>query len=103
MDLQNLSRFRVSVQADIVGRKVRTVRVIGAVSRTTVSRELRLASDAFKLRPSQLRNLILHGFKRSFFAGSYREKRAYVRQVIDRYDAVAAEHGVPQVQRGDFV
>lgn len=73
------------------------------VSNTTVTHELRLATDAFKLQPSQLRNLVLHGFKRSFFAASYREKRAYVRQVIDHYDKVAAEHGVPQVQRGDFV
>jgi adenosine deaminase len=73
------------------------------VSRTTVSQELRRAVDAFKLRPSHLRNLVLHGFKRSFFAGSYREKRGYVRQVIDHYDRVAAQHGVPPVRRGDPV
>jgi adenosine deaminase len=72
------------------------------VSNTTVSRELRLAVDAFKLRPGHLRNLVLHGFKRSFFAGSYREKRAYVRQVIDCYDRVATEHGLPPVQRGEL-
>ncbi len=73
------------------------------VSRTTVTRELELACTAFKLRPSQVRNLVLHGFKRSFFAQSYREKRSYVRKVIDYYDKVAAEHGVPQASRGDFV
>ena len=72
------------------------------VSRTTVSNELRLATDAFKLGPGHLRNLILHGFKRSFFAGSYREKRDYVRQAIDHYDRVAAEHGVPPVKRGEL-
>jgi adenosine deaminase len=70
------------------------------MSSTTVSRELRLAVDAFPIAPGVLRNLILHGFKRSFFPGSYREKRAYVRQVIDCYDRIAAEHGLPEVQRG---
>jgi adenosine deaminase len=73
------------------------------VSNTTVSRELRLAVDAFKLQASHLRNLVLHGVKRGFFAGSYREKRAYVRQVIDYYDKVAASHDLPPVRRGDPV
>jgi adenosine deaminase len=70
------------------------------VSSTTVSRELRLAIDAFNIGPADLRNMILHGFKRSFFPGSYKEKRAYVRTVIDYYDRLTAQHGLPQVQRG---
>jgi adenosine deaminase len=70
------------------------------VSDTTVSRELGLAVAAFGLTPGELRNMILHGFKRSFFPGSYKEKRAYVRQVIDFYDRVASDHGVPAVGRG---
>lgn len=70
------------------------------VSNTTISREYRLAVDAFSLSPAELRNMILHGFKRSFFPGSYKEKRAYVRKVIDYYDRMAAEHGMPAVQRG---
>jgi adenosine deaminase len=70
------------------------------VSSTTVSRELRLAVDAFPYSPAELRNTILHGFKRSFFPGSYKEKRAYVRRVIDWYDRVTAQHGLPAVPRG---
>jgi adenosine deaminase len=70
------------------------------VSRTTVSRELRLATEAFGIGPAELRNMILHGFKRSFFPGSYKEKRAYVRSVIDYYDHVARTHGLPEVHRG---
>lgn len=64
------------------------------VSRTTVTQEIDQACRAFNLTPNQLRSIVIHGFKRSFFPGSYREKRAYVRRVIDTYDRLAAEHGV---------
>ena len=71
------------------------------VSNTTVTAELHKAVDAFHLTPAELRNTVLHGFKRSFYPGTYREKRAYVRQVIDWYDATCEAHGVPRVQRGE--
>jgi adenosine deaminase len=66
-----------------------------------VSAELRKLVDAFPISPGVLRNVILHGFKRSFYPGTYKEKRAYVRQAIDYYDRVAAAHGVPVVTRGE--
>ncbi|MEM9553721.1 MAG: adenosine deaminase family protein [Acidobacteriota bacterium] len=64
------------------------------VSRTSVTDEIDRACRAFDLSPEQLRNIVIHGFKRSFFPGSYRDKRSYNRQIIDFYDAVAARHGV---------
>ena len=70
------------------------------VSHTTVTREYRLACDAFAMTPSQLRNTIIHGFKRSFFHGTYAEKRAWVRQIIDWYDDVTVAHGWPSAWRG---
>lgn len=56
------------------------------VSHTTVSKEIRLAVDAFNMDLDSLRNTIVYGFKRSFFPGEYTERRAYVRKIIDYYD-----------------
>lgn len=64
------------------------------VSRTTVSDEIELALNNFDITPGMLRNMIIYGFKRSFFPGSYTEKRAYVRGVIDHYEAVCKKFGV---------
>jgi adenosine deaminase len=64
------------------------------VSRTTMTREYRLAVDEFRLKPKQLSELLVYGFKRSFFPGRYSEKRAYVRQILDYRDSVFAKHGI---------
>ena len=61
-------------------------------SHTTVSREVRLAVDAFGMDLKQLRNTIIYGFKRSFFPGPYQHKRDYVRAIIDHYDKVISAH-----------
>jgi adenosine deaminase len=58
------------------------------VSHTTVSKELMLCAKHLSITDSQFRDLVLAGFKRSFFPGSYSEKRAYVRRAIDLYDNV---------------
>jgi hypothetical protein len=44
---------------------------------------------------------VIHGFKRSFYPGSYTEKRAYVRQVLDECDRVLARFGIdPRAMSG---
>jgi len=58
------------------------------MSRTTVTREIASACEAFDLSREDLRNVIIYGFKRSFYPGSYLEKRAYGRRVIDYYGEV---------------
>jgi len=60
------------------------------VSHTTVTGEYDLAVKTFEMTPKEVRSCIIYGFKRSFFPGDYREKRAYVRQIIDHYDHVEA-------------
>jgi adenosine deaminase len=62
------------------------------VSNTSVTRELKLAVDAFQLGVKDLRNIVVYGFKRSFFPGTYTEKRKYVRRIIDYYEAVDRKH-----------
>ena len=59
-------------------------------SRTSVTRELQLVCDNLPVTPAKLRNIILAGFKGSFFS-PYTEKRALVRQVSQRFDALEKE------------
>ncbi|OQA26256.1 MAG: Aminodeoxyfutalosine deaminase [Verrucomicrobia bacterium ADurb.Bin345] len=61
------------------------------VSGTSVSQELALAAIGLNLNRRQFRNLVVAGFKGSFFPATYREKRAYVRRVIDRYEQLERE------------
>jgi adenosine deaminase len=62
------------------------------MSNTTVTREIMLAVEHLKLTPRELRNIVVAGFKGSFFPGEYTEKRAYVRQAIDRFEALEREY-----------
>jgi adenosine deaminase len=61
------------------------------VSHTTVSKEIQRAVEAFGLSPREVRDILVYGFKRSFYPGSYLEKRAYVRGAIDYANRLIAE------------
>ncbi len=65
------------------------------VSHTNVSQEIARAIQAFGLSPREVRDILIYGFKRSFYPGSYLEKRAYVRQTIDFVDRLLTEAGHP--------
>ncbi|MCB9529945.1 MAG: hypothetical protein H6701_16420, partial [Myxococcales bacterium] len=56
------------------------------------TRELKLAVDELGLERGDLKSIVIYGFKRSFMTGTYLEKRAYVRQVIDFYEKIERQH-----------
>ncbi len=64
------------------------------VSNTSVTKELQIAVDQLDMTPKQVRNVVIAGFKGSFFPGGYNHKRAYVRKVINRYEELERKHGV---------
>jgi len=63
------------------------------VSKTNVTREIELAVDTFDFTETELRNSIIYGFKRSFFPGTYKEKRIYVRKIINYYEKLQKKYG----------
>lgn len=66
------------------------------VSSTTVSKEIGLAVKHLGLTGPELKRSLIYGFKRSFFPGTYLEKRQYVRRIIDYYEKIEAEY--PELQ-----
>lgn len=64
------------------------------ISNTNMVLELSKAVRTFALTPRQLKEIVITGFKRSFFPGSYAERRRYVRMAMDHFDIVAKKHGV---------
>ena len=62
------------------------------VSNTTVTNELALAVRHLSVSQRDLKSILIYGFKRSFFPGTYLRKRQYVRQIIDYYDQVEKAH-----------
>ncbi|MDP8213775.1 MAG: adenosine deaminase family protein [Candidatus Euphemobacter frigidus] len=64
------------------------------MSKTTVTREIGRAVNAFAIDPKELKNHIIYGFKRCFYPGKYTEKRRYVRTIIDYYEELEREFGL---------
>jgi adenosine deaminase len=64
------------------------------VSHTTVTREIKLALDNFEISPSMLKDIVLYGFKRSFYYQPYHQKRKYVRSIINYYEKLEDEFGI---------
>ncbi len=64
------------------------------VSNTTVTNEYRLATKTFEIPMKRLKDIVAYGFKKSFYPGSYVEKRAYAKKNMQYFDKVAKDHGL---------
>jgi len=64
------------------------------VSRTTVTDELQKAVEAFEISPKELKDIVIYGFKRSFFPKSYLIKRKYVRSIINFYEKLEKKFNI---------
>jgi len=62
------------------------------VSSTTVTREIKLALDNFDISRRTLKDIIIYGFKRSFYYQPYNKKREYVRKVINYYEKLEKKY-----------
>ena len=63
------------------------------VSRTTMTDEVEKAVTAFDLDPRGLKDVLIYGFKRSFFPGSYPDKRDWVRSMLNYMEDTFAQFG----------
>ena len=63
------------------------------VSRTTVTDEVEKAVATFGLDSRALKDILIYGFKRSFFHGSYADKRDWVRSVLNYLEDTMAAAG----------
>lgn len=64
------------------------------VSNTTVSKEFRLAVDNFNIPLKRLKDIVAYGYKKSFYPGSYVEKRQYAKKTMQYFDTIAKKHGL---------
>jgi len=63
------------------------------VSRTTMTDEVDKAVKAFALEPRALKDVLIYGFKRSFYPGRYPEKRDWVRSVLNHMEDTMLQAG----------
>lgn len=64
------------------------------VSNTTVTKEFKLAVDNFNIPVKRLKDIVAYGFKKSFYPGSYVEKRNYAKINMHYFDKVAKKFDV---------
>lgn len=62
------------------------------VSNTTMTDEIFKAVNTFDLSIQDMKNILVYGFKRSFFPSIYSEKRVYVRSCMEYFERLVLEH-----------
>ena len=90
-DLKNIKDHPVSKMLD--NRMALTICTDNRlVSNTTVSKEYELFLNNFDVPLKRLKDIIAYGFKKSFYAGSYVEKRSYAKEVMIYFDKVVQKY-----------
>lgn len=64
------------------------------VSNTTVTNEYHLAVENFDIPLKRLKDIVAYGFKKSFYPGSYVEKRQYAKEVMHYFDKIVEKHSI---------
>ncbi len=62
------------------------------VSNTTVTKEYELLCKNIPLTKREFRNIVIAGFKGSFFFGPYNDKRKFVRKAVEMYNRLEAQY-----------
>jgi len=62
------------------------------VSNTTVTKEYELLCKNIPLTKREFRNIVIAGFKGSFFYGLYNDKRRFVHKAVDLYNRLEQEY-----------
>jgi adenosine deaminase len=66
------------------------------VSDTTVTNEFQLMVDNFDVQLKHLKDIVAYGFKKSFYAGDYIEKRNWAKSMMQYFDVVTAKHKITE-------
>jgi adenosine deaminase len=64
------------------------------VSNTSVTTEYDMAVKNFDISPKRLKDIVIYGFKRSFFPDTYTEKRKYCHHIIEIYQKLEKKYGI---------
>lgn len=65
------------------------------VSKTTLTKELTLALQNFNLDRASFKKLIMRGFEKSFYPGSYKEKQQYISKILKSYELLEKQYLTP--------
>ncbi len=73
------------------------------VSNTTMTDEIHKAVTTFDLGLDDLKNILVYGFKRSFFPDVYSRKRVYVRACMEYFERLVKQHQNEYNQNKDMM
>ena len=64
------------------------------ISNTTIPKEITLALNHFDISAKKLKSYIINGFKKSFYPGSYLEKREYTDHITRYYEKICKKYKI---------